>query len=131
MTRAQQMAVATRFGTRDPFAFAGRRCGAAIKALRHLERDQRTPGHDAQEEPAVEIGSFFLQNADIDGDACIAQQRNAASVHTLVRVLDGHDDAREAGCDQRICTRRRLSVMRTGFERDISRCAARTRARRL
>jgi len=130
MARAQQMTVSARFGARNPFALAGRAGGTAVEALRDLERHQRTPGGDPQEEAAVQIGSLFLENADVDSDARLTQTRNPASIHPFVGIFHRDDDTLETGRDQPIGAGWRLSVVRTGFERDVGCSAARRYAGR-
>jgi hypothetical protein len=67
-------------------------------------------------------------DADVDGNARIAQPRMTGAGYLGIGVLQRRDDARNAGRNDGVGAWRRLTMVRAGFERHIERGAARHRA---
>ena len=74
-----------------------------------------------REEPAVQPLAFCLQYAYRHLDARLAKLFDAPSLHFGEGVYAAHDDTPHPLADNQVGARRRLPVVRTGFEADIHR----------
>ena len=73
----------------------------------------------------IEIG-YMGKHTFCNVDACRLQFLNALPVYFGVGIAGCNDNATNTALYQLISTRRCFSMMRTGFQRDINRRAART-----
>jgi len=71
----------------------------------------------------VELRRFIAQDAGHDFNACFSQCVKSLSRHQRIGIINRSDHTPDAGVDQRLSARRRLSVMSMWFERDICRAA--------
>ena len=79
----------------------------------------------SQHTSAMQPRSVLGQQSALDGAPSRAQCRVPLPRCARIGILHRADDARHPRRNQRLATRRRLSVMRTRFERDIDRRPAR------
>jgi hypothetical protein len=108
---------------------AGRFRDPSVTARRGLEHDERTAFAHQRKERLVERDGLLGRDADVDGDAALAQKGKAAAADGRIRVLDRGDDARDAGVDDLAHAGPGATLVAAGLERAIQRRAAGAHAR--
>ena len=116
-------------GPGNPLAFAGFHGDRAVDAGGDLEPDERPAGSYPAEEACIQRLHGILHQAAAHLDAGRLQRRPALAADRRKRVLHGNDDLDDAGLDKRRRARRRLALVRTGFQCEIGCCPARLCAR--
>ena len=119
MDGAQAMAVGARRLAGDPLALARCRGDATVERARELEVKERPAFPDAQEEAGIDLGRRRRTFADLDRDAGRRQTRMPLPLYARIGILEGRDDAADAGLDQGVGTGRRPAVMRARLQRDV------------
>ena len=106
---------------RDPLGVPGAGRDLAVERHRRLEQHERPPRARVLAERLVQEPRAGRQLAlgDVDLDALVAQDPEAAAGGLFGRVVGGDHDAREAGLEDRVRARRRAA-----------RCGSTARARR-
>ena len=84
------------------------------------------PGQEASHD----VTRRLRLDAGHDTDTPINKPFHAATIHPIVRIAQGDDDPDDSGLDQRVGAWSSLSMMGTGFKRDIC-CRAPCRRARL
>lgn len=102
---------ATTIGTRNE----------AIGRLRPFERNPRTAQRVKRDEPFIELPALTLQYAHRHLRTGIAELLYAQAVYLGKRVLMAYHYTRDVMRDNKVGTRRSLSVVRTGFQAYIER----------
>ena len=126
--RAHQMHLGTRAGAGDPAAFARGGRDAPVERGGELERQTRPPGPDAPHEARVDLLRLGGETCGRHLDPGRPQRRETGARDPRIRILDGRDHPRDPGGDQRLGAGRRLADMGAGFQRHVSRRAARGRS---
>ena len=109
----------------DPLAGSiFQRC-LAVQTRCHFQAQPRPTAGHARNEADVECSRFHFEKAALGDDTGLRESGYSSSGDLRVGVLHGCHDARDAGGDQRIGTRRRATVVTAGLKRHISRRAAR------
>jgi hypothetical protein len=117
---APGVSVSPGLGAGDPLAGAVVQRGSPVQAEGQLQTYPRSTAFLSGKEADVQFARCPSQRAlrHVDMQACGAQAFNAAAGDLRVRIFDGHHHARKTGSDQRVTTRRRPAMVRTGLERD-------------
>ncbi len=96
----------------------------AVGGHGEFERHERTCIHGPENEPVIDAPGLGGERADADRQPRRPQVDVPAPVDARIRILDGRDDAGDAGGDHRLATGRRTAVVGAGFEGHRHRRAA-------
>ena len=129
-TGAQEVSLRARFRARRP-------CRLTVAPARHLSLGvecelhlyKRTALGDAQDVAGRHPVRLARHRPAFHRDARGAQPRQPAAGNARVGILDGADDAADAGSDDGVGARRRGAVMRAGLQRHVQGRPARLRPR--
>src|SRR5580765_2032413 len=109
-------------------AFAGRLGDITVRAHRGLQYNERPVLAHQREERLVQRAGGGGPESDFDVDAVHAQLLEAFAVHQWIRILDGGDDARDAGLDDPLDAGAGASDVTARLERAVQGRAPRERA---
>ena len=118
-----------RFFARNPLAPPVRQGSFPVQAGGDFQRNKRAAAFDARQKSPIKGTRFISQQTALHADTGRLQQGDAFAGHQRIRVAHGNHHTRHTRRNQTFGTRGRSSVMGTGFQRDIRRCAARQIAR--
>src|SRR5579864_4238136 len=101
-----------------------RRSNFAIQRHAGFQGHNRLTGEDKTSECFIDTAAFRFQQTRFNADSSCAQLFESLARHFWVWISNGRDHTLDAGCNQRIGTRRRASLMAMWFKIKIDSAAA-------
>lgn len=119
----------TRLRSCDPPRISGARSNASIQRACELEVDKRAPISNEMDVLFILSLGRVPEQPYCHIESGIAKFHDPAAGDLWIRVFDSHDDAPNAGSDERVSAWRRARVVGVGFKRYICGGAPRSLAR--